>query len=358
VLGSGGAVRVGWLGTLGVFDCTFADNQAARDGIEGGGAIYQSNGGALVVVSSTFLRNSAISGGAIDSLLSPMTIVDSAFTGNESFAGGGAVYDDGASASTDDGAGGTISICGCRFEENRTLGTGGAVYLWAYPPDLFLIHRCSFVGNVAARPAGESALGGALRTDNVPVQIANSLFARNHADVHGGAFWTRGTARAYIVNCTFDGNDAGLPGEEGGYGGALSGFNMELRNLTFVRNHAEFTGGAISNEGGAFTLDNSVFLDNTAANPWGTCQTCVHAMSGAHNLQWPPPEGSEDPLCTAGAQAVEPRLGVLSDNGGGTDTIPLLEGSPAIDAAADCTDTDQRGEPRHRACDIGAFEAQ
>jgi hypothetical protein len=65
----------------------------------------------------------------------------------------------------------------------------------------------------------------------------------------------------------------------------------------------------------------------------------------------------------------DPKLGPLADNGGSTETIALLPGSPAIDAVptADCTDTsgnpvttDQRGvsRPQGTACDIGAFELQ
>ncbi|MFH2008739.1 MAG: choice-of-anchor Q domain-containing protein [bacterium] len=357
---SGGAIRVGWLGLLGVFDCAFYDNLAADDGIEGGGAIYQSNGGELVVVRSTFERNAAISGGAIDNLLSPMTIVDSTFRDNESTAGGGAVYDDGASAYIDDGVSGTISICGSHFENNRSIGTGGAVYLWAYAPDELVINRCSFVGNTAVRPAdGDgSALGGALRTGNAPLLLANSLFAENHADVHGGAYWTRGNYPTKIINCTFYRNNAGVPGEEGGYGGALSGFNLEMRNLTFVENHAEFTGGAVSNEENRHTLNNSIFLHNTSSNQWGLSQTCTGTMPGANNIQWPAPGSDGDPPCSADVLLADPLLGELSDNGGGTDTIPLLPGSPALDGASDCLDTDQRAEPRQGTCDIGAYEAQ
>jgi hypothetical protein len=58
--------------------------------------------------------------------------------------------------------------------------------------------------------------------------------------------------------------------------------------------------------------------------------------------------------------------------GGPTETIPLLTGSPAIDAAdpSGCTDnqgillkTDQRGMPRpdredKSGCDMGAYESQ
>jgi hypothetical protein len=69
---------------------------------------------------------------------------------------------------------------------------------------------------------------------------------------------------------------------------------------------------------------------------------------------------------------INPKLGTLGNYGGPTQTIPLLSGSPAIDAGnpSGCTDgsghlltTDQRGYPRHdpedtMGCDIGAFERQ
>jgi hypothetical protein len=64
---------------------------------------------------------------------------------------------------------------------------------------------------------------------------------------------------------------------------------------------------------------------------------------------------------------VDPRLGVLGDYGGSTQTIPLLPGSPAIDAgdaatcaAAPVAGVDQRGvvRPQAAVCDIGAFESR
>ncbi len=356
VPGSGGAIRVGWLGTLHVHDCAFADNVADDEGIEGGGAIYQSNGGHLTVVDSSFERNSAISGGAIDNLLGPMTIVGSTFVDNESFAGGGAIYDDGASALIDDEEGGDIDICGCHFEGNHTVETGGAVYLWAYPGDRFLINQSSFVGNSAVRPADGSALGGALRTGNAPLQLANSLFSGNHADVHGGAYWTRGNEPTTIVNCTFVNNDAGIAGEEGGYGGAISGFNVHLDHVTIVGNHAEHGGGGISNEGDEWSMNGSILADNTANNPWDQNHNCVALVPGTDNLQWPAPEGN-DPPCSTDPIIADPTLGELADNGGATETLAPGVDSPALDAATDCPPVDQRGEPRGDPCDLGAFEA-
>ena len=55
-----------------------------------------------------------------------------------------------------------------------------------------------------------------------------------------------------------------------------------------------------------------------------------------------------------------PLLGSLGSYGGPTQTIPLLPGSPAIDAgtSSGAPTTDQRGENRVGAVDIGAFESQ
>jgi hypothetical protein len=69
---------------------------------------------------------------------------------------------------------------------------------------------------------------------------------------------------------------------------------------------------------------------------------------------------------------VDPKLGTLGNYLGPTKTIPLLSGSPAIDAGnpSGCTDyqghllkTDQRGYPRpntedRSGCDMGAYERQ
>ena len=55
------------------------------------------------------------------------------------------------------------------------------------------------------------------------------------------------------------------------------------------------------------------------------------------------------------------RLGPLANNGGPTDTMALLEGSPGIDGGTptECPSTDQRGtaRPQRVRCDIGAYEA-
>ena len=55
-----------------------------------------------------------------------------------------------------------------------------------------------------------------------------------------------------------------------------------------------------------------------------------------------------------------PLLGTLGNFGGSTATVPLLPGSPALNAgtSSGASPTDQRGLGRVGAVDIGAFESQ
>src|SRR5262249_23094313 len=64
---------------------------------------------------------------------------------------------------------------------------------------------------------------------------------------------------------------------------------------------------------------------------------------------------------TGDQTGVDPKLGPLADNGGGTQTRALLPGSPALDAGntSGCPAAqDQRGvaRPQGPGCDIGAYE--
>jgi hypothetical protein len=129
-----------------------------------------------------------------------------------------------------------------------------------------------------------------------------------------------------------------------------------MNNSTVSGNSA----GGISN-GGTATLQNSILANNSGKNCVGT------VTSHGYNL-------SSDASCdfnnSGDRDNTSPVLGTLGNYGGPTPTIPLLTGSPAIDAGnpSGCTDglshllkTDQRGMPRPDAediggCDMGAYE--
>jgi len=216
-----------------------------------------------------------------------------------------------------------------------------------------------------------SAFGGGIYNRGTLMIIKNSTLTGNSAGTAcstsiscrvgvGGAFYTFGGA-VTLNNSTVAGNSAyRCSGVCSGTGGAIvngSG-NLAMNNSTVSGNSA----GGIFNDGTA-TLQNSIVANNSDTNCGGTI------TSHGYNL-------SSDGSCafsnSGDRNNTNAVLGTLGYYGGPTPTIPLLTGSPAIDAGnpSGCTDghgnllkTDQRSKPRHDpedtgGCDIGAFERQ
>jgi hypothetical protein len=137
---------------------------------------------------------------------------------------------------------------------------------------------------------------------------------------------------------------------------------ITLAYSTFASNSA--AGGAGSPVGGSFggsiaTTNGTLRLDSCIlANPRSSSNSFGPLTDSGHNL-------SSDTSCNfsgpGSLNAVDCKLGPLGDYGGPAPTIPLLAGSPALDAgdAPLCPSTDQRGRPRPfgAGCDIGAFES-
>jgi hypothetical protein len=145
---------------------------------------------------------------------------------------------------------------------------------------------------------------------------------------------------------------------------AISGAaHVTLSNLT-IRNGSTGSSGGIFSDSGTATLQNSILANNPSG---GSCSGIM--TSNGYNL-------SSDGTCNFNGPGdlnnSDPKLGQLGNYGGPTQTIPLLSGSPAIDAGnpSGCTDglghllkTDQRGDPRPNTedtggCDRGAYERQ
>ena len=111
-------------------------------------------------------------------------------------------------------------------------------------------------------------------------------------------------------------------------------------------------------------MQNSIVANNSDGNCSGLTIT-----SKGYNLS---SDGTCDFDSTGDLNNHDPVLGPLQNNGGPTQTMALLEGSPAIDSGnpSGCTDsqgnllkTDQRGAPRPDkedvvGCDRGAYERQ
>jgi CSLREA domain-containing protein len=211
-------------------------------------------------------------------------------------------------------------------------------------------------------------LAGTVTLNNLTIQNGSG------SPYGGGVFNTGGILT--VIDSTFTDNNAG-------YGGGIANLgSLTIANSTFYNNGATTYGGGVYNEGGTLTILNSTFSANGAttsgggvynqasssmnlgntilanSTSGGDCANTGTIGSNTNNLIR---DGSCSPLI-----AEDPKLDVLADNGGSTQTMALLLGSPAreagdstICAAAPVNNLDQRGvtRPRGPQCDIGAYEA-
>ncbi len=186
--------------------------------------------------------------------------------------------------------------------------------------------------------------GGAIL--NIGTLIINKCTFSGNRAVSSGAIKNNGSS--VISNSTFYNNSA-----NGFDGGAIRNANaatLTVDNSTFYANKANRNGGAIKNHSGAtLHLRNSILANSPKG---GDCFNEGNITTNTNNL-------IEDGSCSP-ALIGDPNLGSLQDNGGITQTMALLPGSPAINAGdnATCEANDQRGEirPKHTTCDIGAYE--
>jgi hypothetical protein len=212
------------------------------------------------------------------------------------------------------------------------------------------VTSCTFSGNSAS-----SGFGGGIFNNRGTLTVTSSTFSGNSTSRRGGGIYNNdGTLT--VTNSTFSGNSA----SRGGGGIFNNGSTLTVTNSTFSGNSASFGGGGITNNVGTLTLNNSIVANSTSG---GDVHTYSGTVSGSHNLIG---DGSGG---LTGTITGDPLLGPLADNGGPTQTMALLPGSPALDAgdsslAVDAQGAsltaDQRGAPRvsNGAVDIGAFESR
>lgn len=400
----GGAI---WIGAspgtrLHVFNTTFEGNRTTSitDEDNQGGAIFAANIYETVIVGSSFNDNEAGSGGAFGGIATGLLVYNSAFTNNraaDATAGGivrghgGALHLDGVSNSFNPDARNTVEVCGSLFDSNTAVRGGGAIKV-TISDNLgtrATYERSTFRNNQLVGVPSTEGHGGAIYhieddfaggTDEDNLLISASTFVDNYAYRQGGGAWILVRGKGRIERSTFVGNRASEANSNRvGQGGGLivSMGVIDVVNATFAQNFATFQGGAIfaggdSDLGRVVTLRSSLFahnrLDPSHTNPVTSEYQGYHTnrplVNGGNNLQYPRTKAPDfdneiNNLITSPASAIlfaDPLLEALADNGGPTPTMALAEGSPAIDAGTDCTNTDQRDAPRVGACDIGAYE--
>lgn len=144
----------------------------------------------------------------------------------------------------------------------------------------------------------------------------------------------------------------------------LQGGTVNVTNSTISGNIASDTGG-ILNHGSTVTVKSSIIASNAGSTP----DVSGSFTSSGFNLVGKTDGGAgfAAPTDQTGTVALplDPKLDSngLQNNGGLTETVALLFGSPAINTGTSSgltglLTTDQRGAPRvvGAGCDIGAFE--
>lgn len=303
-----------------------------------------------------------LEGGALDTLfVQNLTFINGVATEGDMAVAGGAIL-----------AFGPVVVEGSRFNNNTALEEGGAIAVGG--PYSIEIERSTFVGN------STGTLGGAIfaSVGVEGVSITSSTFSKNTA-VHGGAVYDTGSVN--IINSTFVGNRAtGTTGE----GGAILARGGTVSFSTFLNNTASapLDGEDIPGE--------AIYLEAESDSPDLDLTANIFAGSSPHpqlgvGSDLPPDPGplgqildgganmfstaNEPDFVTLGGTSVfsasvtqifgaSPQLG---DNGGPTQTVALVSGSPAIGivpADAPALTTDQRGQLREGLRDAGAFEFQ
>jgi S-layer homology domain len=280
-------------------------------GIEpnGGGGIY--NSGTLTITNSILSGSSGTLGGGIFNNGGTVIVTNSTISGNNSF-----------QVTNDEDGGGGI----------RNSGT---------------------LTVTASTISGNSAKAGGGIDNSGTLTVTSSTISGNTAAKYGGGIYNFG-GNATVANTTLSGNSAGSNG------GGIFKFDtfMTITSNTIAGNTAIGGGGIYKGGGGSETVENNILANNGGENCYaGLINNDGNNLDSGNSCGFGSNNGS--------MSNTDPMLGPLANNGGPTQTMALLPGSPAIDAgntsfcsSSPVNGVDQRGmsRPQGGGCDIGAYE--
>jgi hypothetical protein len=231
------------------------------------------------------------------------------------------------------------------------------------------MYSCQVSDNVYKILSNGSGTGAGIRAN--ALKLYDCLISNNHlSNVDGyGQVWGGGLfcGNMLLVNTTVTGNYSS------DVGAGIYGYDATLINCTVTNNTSNAGGAGMHVMGTNTSIMNSIISGNTAIN-----QNCADLSRGSGTLNVShsiiskaavfksaysgsayTPTGDVFNGTVESMIAGDPKLGILTDNGGATYTYALLEGSAAIDksAAIPLTPyTDQRGYAAIGQRDVGAFE--
>ncbi|MBK8027146.1 MAG: hypothetical protein IPK19_38595 [Chloroflexi bacterium] len=252
-----------------------------------------------------------------------VNISNSTITGNSSGGSGGGVFINGA----------TLATSGTTISNNQSGGSGGGMFVWNRA--IVTLRDTTIAGNSA------SGYGGAIANADSTLRILNSTLGGNTAT---GASSSGGALDSWDFNA-----------------------NVLIVNSTIVNNSATITtGSGLQLDGGWLNIRNSIVAHNGPSS--NNCAVTLGIFTdGGGNLD----SGTSCGFGADSLSSLDPNLDALMNNGGLTQTIRLLPGSPALNAGSNVLamdhdglviTTDQRGSGyariRSGTIDIGAFEAE
>ncbi len=241
---------------------------------------------------------------------------------------------------------------------------------------------------------GSSGVGGAILTSAL-LGLSDMAITGNRANAGGGIAFQASPLFSLIERCLINSNVSS--GQGGGIYTAPT-VGLEIKSSTITNNSA-VSGGGVSNNGWLIAVNDTIVRNSASqgvsslVSGAGSTTEILNSIVGADMGQTGPSVegqfsslGSNIITNTTGSSgwistdqvssnnSIDPMLGNLADNGGQTDSIGLLAGSPAIDRGDNCvigfrcndlpdysTRADQRNfsraagsNPAH--VDIGALE--
>jgi hypothetical protein len=319
--GLGGGIHN--LGNLTIFASTLSGN-SVRVTSGPNPPLYWASGGGIANSGTLTIMASTVSGNSVETF---GTVSGAGIANGSINSGGGAV------------PGGVLTIIASTISGNQALGKGGygALTRMLFPGKAYGGGIC----NIGALAILESTYSG---NSAVGQGGTDPQFGPFSGNAYGGAIYTGTYADPGGPNATLNVLEATLSGNSASF--------------VFMGNAI---GGGIDNDTGmpaTLSMRNTILAGNSAsasADVNGSLNSLGHNLIGDSS-------GGEG-YAASDLLNVNPLLGPLQDNGGPTQTMALLPGSPAIDSGALAdSEWDQRGPgyPRqvNGATDIGAYEVQ
>jgi hypothetical protein len=276
--------------------------------------------------------------------------------------------------------GGTLTVSDSIISGNTAGGSGGGIANGG----TLTLSNSTVVGNDAQVQIGSTIGGGILNIGTLI--LSNSTVSGNHVVGYGGGIYNL-YGDMTVSYSTISGNTASPAFEGGGSGGGIYNYQfglLTLSNSTVSGNHAQAGegGGLLNDSGASMEITNSTISNNTAGLGGGISNSVEATVLNMRNTILARNSGFSGPSDLYGSLSssghnligntqgssgfdptdllnVNPLLGPLQDNGGPTQTMALLAGSPALNAGdtAQLGVADQRGVVRSGGVNIGAYQA-